>query len=135
MPDDGLRQRVTKLVYENLADRSFRDLLTATAPDGSRPVIVALPADPLRDLLHKLEAVGRAGNVVLPKANGFVVIAISNDDPDDSDEPATLTPDCTVGVFFARVWSDGGEGSYRFIVKGPGTHREGGRAELVALGR
>lgn len=131
---DDLRQRVTKLVYKNLADRAFRELLTATAPDGFRPVVVALPTDPVRNLLHKLEAAGHAANVVMPKANGFVVIAIS-DDVADGEQAARIRPECTVGVFLARVLSDGREGSYRFVVEGPGAHRERGRAELVALGR
>ena len=137
MPDRDPRQHLTETVYRNLADRSFRELLTATVPDGSRPVIVALPTDSVQMLLGKLEAAGGAGNVVVPKANGFVVVAMGKDhDPHAGDgDVAALTHECTVGVFIARVLSDGGEGTYRFVVQGPGTQKGSGRAELVAVGR
>jgi hypothetical protein len=132
--DVDLRERVTRLVYDNLSDRAFRQCLTATAEDGSRPIIVVLPADPMLELVRKVEAAGGAGNIVMPKANGFVVVAVERDAQDDKDA-GLLTPDCTAGVFVARVLADGAGNSYRFAVEGPGERRGTGRAELVALGR
>jgi hypothetical protein len=132
MRDGELRQQVTQLVYRNLADRSFRDLLTASAPDGGRPLVVALPGDPMSDVLGKLDAAGRAANVVTPQANGFFVIAFTTDRGEsdvDEDEPAELTAACTMGVFAARLLGDGGEARYRF------RRRESGQAKLVAVGR
>lgn len=139
MPDvDTLVERalVTRSVYENLADRQFRECLTATAADGSHPIMVVLADDPMRDLLDKLTAVGGIGNVVMPRVNGFLVVSMAADATDDATDDAVenLTPDCTVGVFFARVFSDCG-GSYRFVVEDDGRRRESGHAELVAFGR
>jgi hypothetical protein len=140
MPDGELRQHLTKVVYRNLADRGFRDLLTATAPEGSRPLIVALAGDSMHEVMGKLHAAGNAGNVVVPKANGFLVIAMTADGADqpvqrEDEKPAELTSGCTMGVFAARLLGDGGEGYYRFRTPRSESGRESGQAKLVALGR
>lgn len=131
------RATLTEAVYRRLADRDFRKRLTATARDGSRPIIVALRDDPMRVLLAKLEGAGGSGNVVVPAFNGFLVVSMTTETltetaPDES-EVDELTADCTVGVFMERLTIDEGHAWYRFVVKG--RQRGGaGRAGVVALG-
>ncbi len=131
--DDVDRSDVTEFVYRRLADPCFRERLTATASDGTRPIVVALRDDPMSRLIADLDQLGGSGNVVMPMLNGFVVIAMRADDDDCAGEVHTLTPDCTVGVFCARLQADGDHAVYRFAIEGP-DRRESGRAEVVALG-
>ncbi|HSH61280.1 MAG TPA: hypothetical protein VK988_16890 [Acidimicrobiales bacterium] len=132
--DDVDRSDVTEFVYQRLADPCFRERLTATASDGTRPILVALRDDPMSRLTADLDQLGGSGNVVMPMLNGFVVIAMRADHDDDcADEVHTLTRDCTVGVFVARLQADGDSAVYRFAIEGS-DRREGGRAEVVALG-
>lgn len=72
------RSTLTRYVYQRLAEPDFRQRLTATSPDGSHPIIVALRGDPMAGLLQKLHKAGGAGNVVVPVLNGFVVLAIQS---------------------------------------------------------
>ena len=137
------RNAITKLVSRKLADPSFRERLTAKAPDGSHPITVALREDPMGDLIAKLVAVGDASNVVVPLLNGFVVIAMTTNAVGEgvaggADLPL-LTTDCTVGVFLQRARLDAGGGPiqdavYGFVVEGPNHKANAGRAELVAVG-
>ena len=130
------RSAITELVYRRLADPRFRERLTATAPDGTRPIVVALRDDPVRRVIAEVDALGGSGNVALPMLNGFVVFAVEGDeDAEEVDgEGHLITSECTVGVFFERLRMDGGQGAYRFVIEGPDHRREAGRAELVALG-
>jgi len=132
------RAAITKFVYQRLADPSFRDCLTAKARDGSRPIIVALRDDPVRALLADVAAMGGTANVAIPALNGVVVLAVkpepvrhraSGSEP----KPEYLTADCTVGVFLERLRLDGGEATYRFVVRGPDRKTKHGSAEVVAL--
>lgn len=134
------RAATTRFVYERLARPGFRSRLTATAPDGTRPVIVTMREDPLGVLVDQVRTAGGAGNVVLPTLNGVVVLAVTTVEGDgapDGGLPA-LRSDCTVGVLLARLGLDGllpEEGVvHDFTVVGPDSRTERGRAELIALG-
>jgi hypothetical protein len=131
------RDAVGRFVFGRLAsDAEFRARLTATAPDGSRPILVALPGDRMSSVLANLDAFGGAGNVVVPLYGGVVVLAMRNAaprvvgafEPSDRD----ITPDCTVGVFLQRVSGDADQSGYRFIFEHDG-HTDAGTAELVAI--
>ncbi|MDP8930783.1 MAG: hypothetical protein M3O70_20000 [Actinomycetota bacterium] len=127
---------MTRLVYQRLADPVFRRRLTALAPDGTRPIIVALRDDLMRNLVEKLHHAGGAANVVVPALNGFVVVAMlddpSNDEPSDSEAQA-LSADCTVGVLIERLHIDEGTARYRLASDSGHPHAQGGRAKVVAL--
>lgn len=141
------RAAITKYVYKRLADAAFRDRLTATAPDGTRPIAVALREDPLNPLLKHIRRLGGACNVVVPMLNGIVVIAfdVSVTPPGNArkarskaDETPVLTTACTVGVFVERLRFDAGlsgETTYAFRIQQDLAPDEAvsGRAEVVAL--
>jgi len=52
------RAAITRFMYQRLARPSFRRCLTARAPDGTRPVVVALRDDHVDSLLSKINANG-----------------------------------------------------------------------------
>lgn len=127
------RKTLHRFIHELLGnDPSFRKELRATAPDGSRPVVVALRGDSVSSVLTEVEARGGAGNVIVPWLNGIVAISMSRL-PDDAEEGGAhaITPRCTVGVFLERVFQDGG-GTYEFVLEHSG-HRDRGTAEAVAI--
>ena len=135
------RASITRMVYSRLAtERDFRRRLTAAAPDGIHPIIVALPDQPVDYLLRDLASVGGAANVVIPALNGLVVLAMTQDAADDAGVRSAvprLRSDCTVGVLLTRLHVDlggsPGEMSYRFVVTGPDSAETPTRAEFVAL--
>jgi hypothetical protein len=134
------RAELTKAVYNKLTESRFRERLTATAPDGSRPITVALREDSIRSLLERIELVGGSSNVVVPTLNGFVVISVvgeSGRKRSTDQRPDVLNGHCTVGVFMERLRLDGPHGeavTYLFEVKDRAQKTERGRAELVAVG-
>lgn len=115
---DLRRDDLTRQVYARMVNADFRALLTAVAPDGSRPVVVALPSDLVRDVLPRVESLGGAANLVVPVRNGFMVVGIrSHPDITTRDESALLVDDCTVGLLLSRVMEDmdrGYELAYEF---------------------
>lgn len=139
MPDMD-RAELGRLVYRRLTDSGFRTRLKATAPDGTRPIIVTLRTDPVSTLLGHLAAVGGAGNVVVPTLNGVVILAMQathDIDPPGRDvaEPL-LCDDCTVGVLLERLKLDVTAGQpvlYHFVVAGPGSRVDRAHAEVVAV--
>jgi len=140
------RAAMTRLVYQRLADPGFRRLLHATAPDGTRPIIVVMPDDPILGLLHQVRAAGGSGNVVFPALNGVVVLTMeAASDATSTDiegaegdvTPSPLRSDSTVGVFLERLRLDvafsGPAVSYEFIVEGTDERTERAEAKVVAL--
>jgi hypothetical protein len=129
------RATLRRKVYERLVDPEFRGRLTATAPDGTQPITVALREDHVGALLAEVSALGGAANVVVPALGGFVVLAMTQSHGATGVRRRTkaLTPDCTVGVLVERVKIDDGNATYRFVVEGP-VEQETGSAELVAIG-
>ncbi len=71
------RATLTEMVYSLLSDPTFRRRLTATAPDGSHPVVVVTREDSVSSMLTRLDALGGSGNVVVPVLDGLVVLATS----------------------------------------------------------
>jgi hypothetical protein len=139
------RASLTRMVYRQLTDPQFRDRLTAVTPDGDCPIVVALLDDSVEQLMTRIAASGGAANVVLPKLNGFIVIAIdvalSAQPLDEVTASARdlVRGDCTVGVFLERIKIDvdeaGGEtAAYQVVVNRGGRQVGRGHAELVAIG-
>lgn len=126
------REALTEMVYRRLSNPSFRKRLTARAPDGSHPLVVATRDELVSSVLDRLQSTGGSGNVVAPMLNGLVVLAIhaSSDDDAGDELPASITTDCTLGVLIERMRLDGG-GLHRFVVEGPSPSL--GQAEVVAL--
>lgn len=145
MPD-ATRADVMRLVYQRLANPTFRRCLTATAPDGTRPIIVALRDDPMYDLAVRVRRAGGAANVVVPAHNGFIVLEMVVDSFDSPMDPGAerLAPNCTVGLFIARlhvdattanyVLADANDASHAPRQGSDASHPRGGRARVVALG-
>lgn len=142
MPDMD-RAAMIWLVYQRLARPEFRERLSATAPDGTRPIIVAMRDDPIRTLIDQVKTVGGASNVVFPALNGIMVVAMEAElgsvsiDTRGGITPELLRDDSTVGVIFERLVLDmasgGPEVNYTFVLKGPNERTEHGEAKVVAL--
>jgi hypothetical protein len=134
------RSATTRLLYKRLLDPQFRSLLKAVGSAGVKPLIVALPSDPISYLFDQLRAYDWIGNVIVPALNGFVVFAFdlaadSNADDYQSGSPIALRTDCTVGAFLERLHFDlvaRQHVAYQFEVELSGQPREG-RAELVGI--
>ncbi len=128
------RGALTEMVYRRLSNPSFRERLTARAPDGSHPLVLTTGDELMSSVLQRLEAIGGSGNVVAPMLNGLVVLAVNTRVPDEGgvtdEQPAAITADCTVGVFIERMRFDGA-GLYRLMAEG--TSPSLGRAEVVAV--
>ena len=131
------RARLTERVYRLLSDPTFRRRLTATAPDGSHPVVVVTREDAVSSMLSRLDAVGGSGNVVVPDPAGLVVLAMDAIMPlrKGSKGVLNLTTDCTVGVLVERMRMEMPHGglNLKFAVKGDSATERGGHAEMVAL--
>jgi hypothetical protein len=136
------RSATTKLLYKRLLDPKFRKLVKAADADGAKPLIVALPSDPISYLLDQLRMHDWTGNVVVPALNGFVLFAFDfasgpyrHQDDRAVESPIALRSDCTVGVFLQRLELDlvaRRRVAYQLEVELPGQQREG-RAELIGL--
>jgi hypothetical protein len=128
------RRWLRSYVLRRLADPSFCEGLTAVAPDGSRPVIVALRDDGMTDVLRELHARGGSGNLIVPHFNGYVIVAMTRltgaPDEQHGSEPVALTTECTVGLFVERLKMDGSE-LYYFV--GETDSHDFGTAEVVGL--
>jgi hypothetical protein len=129
------RDQVSSSILKRLTDPAFRKLLTATTPSGEHPVIPALRSDLLGRVLSDVQASGGAGNVVVPIANGYMVIALTTP-PRTVGETTTHRPikaDCTIGLLIARLIDDGCEDgemlTYCLVGSGP----KAARADLVGL--
>lgn len=64
------------MVYSRLATPQFRKRLTAKAPDGTHPILVVLPHEPIGALLDQMNTVSGAANVVVPLKGGLAIIAM-----------------------------------------------------------
>lgn len=78
--DAELRRQVLKDVCLGLPRNEFRHRLTATAEDGTHPIVVALPGDPFTDVRRWVEAFGGTANVVVPDGDGFQVTTVALQD-------------------------------------------------------
>ena len=132
MPDVALldRQAMMELAYRRLRDPLWRARLTAQDADGTRPIVFALPDDSIDEIVNQADGMGGNVNVVLAVLNGIAVFTMEVSRSDEGIDGNLLTSDCTAGLFFQRLVSDGGNAMYCFA----GVERpESGRAELVAL--
>jgi len=130
------RMAISADIAKRLNDPSFRAILSSTAPDGSTPIIPALRSDILRDVLVDVNAAGGAGNVVVPIANGYMVIALKAVAAVHSraKQPPALDPRQTVGVLMARLIEDGGVGAtLTYRIKGLGPNARPARADLLGI--
>lgn len=124
------REQLATAVFRRLArDPGFRVHFSAVAPDGSRPIVVGLPTDPLRRILAELVAVGGSATLVVPYLNGFFIVSMSPGD--GTEECSPVDPECTVGVFVQRLIMD--EPPTEYSVGGGRSKSDGSRAALVAL--
>lgn len=129
------RTRMTRLVYQRLADARFRRCLTAADPDdGTHPIIVALRDDLMRALTEKIGSAGGSANVVIPVLNGFIVLAMECEPGESGPDSEVLTPNCTVGLFVERLHIDDEGTTYHLADEDERPRPESGRARLVALG-
>ena len=122
-------------VLSRMGDPAFRNLLCAVAPDGSHPLIPAFKSDTLHGVLSDVQASGGAGNVVVPLANGFMIIAMSTSSRSVG-ETATHPPldvNCTIGVLLARLVQDGREDGEARTYCLVGTGAEAARADLAGI--
>ncbi len=133
------RAAINRMVFHKLSDRAFRQRLTAVAPDGTRPIVAALPSDQLSELIGPIVAVGGGANIVVPWLNGILAFTLfvehrPDDVPADVDVEGHLG-DCTLGVFLARLLVDGGGGRFAYAVTftDVGGEPTQARAELVAV--
>lgn len=136
MPDMD-RADLTRMIYRKLLDPRFRHRLSARDTEGSHPILVAMRTDRMMAMLHQVESVGGAANVIVPSLNGFLVLAVEADEtPDDAPGAVpTLDAASTVGAFLELLRLEvpsGDNYSCRFVVDG--TQPESGFAELVAIG-
>jgi hypothetical protein len=130
---DMNREIATKVVYDRLRDPSFRSHLTGVAPDGSKPIAVAMLDDRFVDLAAQTVSNGGVTNVLIfmddNKILGVTLSTIeSSGVPDDGCEALS---DCTVGLFVARMLQD--RGTSKYSVRLASQVVSDGVAELVSL--
>lgn len=128
---DEKRTALPRLIYRRLKDPSFRRRLTV-GPDGSRPIVVALPTDLMLDVVKRTVDSGGMINVVVPYLNGAVIFTVRAEVEAGADaKTAQLKDDCTVGLLLERVRLTS-EPAFHFVVDS-GNEPQRGEAELVAL--
>jgi len=59
------RLRLTRVVGKLLLHRSFRDALPPLREDGSRPFVVGLPGDTLRQIAERVAALGGDAHLIV----------------------------------------------------------------------
>jgi len=110
---DDRHKDIAREALGRLAERSFRNKLTAIAPDLSRPVIPALRDDPFYRVVEQVNRSGGAGNVVVPFASGLVILAlhVTHVSRDEANDHPLLSADVTVGLVLTRFLQDVDEGA------------------------
>lgn len=139
MPDMD-RATATRFVYGRLADPRFRRRLTATAPDGSHPIVVCLPEDRFDTLVQQVSARGGAVNVIVPSLGGIIGIDLRIKQSETTalgsrNTGSRLADDCTVGLFVERLKIDVSgveKAGYTFVVE-TDARLDRGSAKVVAL--
>ena len=130
---DMNREIATKVVYDRLRDPSFRHHLTGVAPDGSKPIAVAMLEDRFVDLAAQTVSNGGVTNVLIfMDDNKILGVTLSTVQSSGApDQECEALSDCTVGVFIARLLQD--RGSSKYSVRLSSEVMSDGLAELVSL--
>ena len=105
------REEIARAIAKRLIEPEFAALLTAVAPDGTKPVIPALVTDKLADVKEQLDAAGGTGNVVVPFANTIAILVMKRAPVRVRKHlPPVLDGESTMGLFIARIAQDAPNG-------------------------
>jgi len=74
MDDENRRSDVSKRLGRAMLLDPEQSGLTAQAPDGTRPVVIALPEDLVSVVAKHVHATGRVANVVVPDGSRLLVV-------------------------------------------------------------
>ncbi len=95
------RSAATRTVYEHLRRAAFRECLTVQDGEGDRPVVIALPNDPIVNVLIQVKAAGGRSNVVMARPLDLLVFAVAGNDKDPT---SVQMPVCgTIGEFIENA--------------------------------
>lgn len=111
------RLRLTREVGKLLLHRSFRDALPPLRKDGSRPFVVGLPEDTLRQVAERVAALGGDAHLIVmtpthrPGTGRVQVLRITageNKQPGDLDESheSPVSEDCTLAMLMSAIEVD-----------------------------
>lgn len=102
MSSEPTRQDVIRLLGRALPLPPEQSGLTARSADGSRPIVVALPADPVSAVIERLrEFPGGRANVVAPRDGRIVVLVMAHDGHDSRPDDQVLHPDANLGMLLS----------------------------------
>lgn len=131
------RAAINRMVVQKLVDPEFRRRLTATAPDGTRPIIVGLRTDMMSEIIVSTVRLGGAANIAVPWLNGILIYTLTAERGHKVSKAGRSghIGDCSLGVFLERLRCDGNDDQtsvYAFTFDGPEQPNQA-RAELVAV--
>lgn len=92
------RDTAVRRVMRSVSRRVMVTPLPVQAPDGSYPVIVALPDDTMGSIELRRDRIGRDVNIVVAYPERMAVIAMRDG---QSDDPAEVSPSSTIGMLVA----------------------------------
>lgn len=106
------REQLAAEVAKLMINPDFARHLTASAPDGSHPIIPAFPSDKVSDVVREIqEAMGGEANIVVHFLNTFTVVPIKMVRTGSTERPiASLPSDTTIGLLVARIAEDARQG-------------------------
>lgn len=97
------RHSAARRVLKSIAVGPKKINLPFTAPDGSKPIVVATPAEYLSDVIARVEAAGGSANVVLAEAKSFVVFTLMGSESDTVDDAVeSVNTDMSMGMLWLK---------------------------------
>ncbi len=113
------RNEATQRIMKALARLVATEPLPVRLDDGSSPVVIAVPEEPVKDMLDRLHRAGGAANVVIDYVDSFSVVSFySSDIPNAaSDDPADVHHNSNVGMLIDWIHAQP-DGSAAFRMNG-----------------
>ena len=97
------RDDATRRVMKTIALKSPPVQLPYTAEDGTKPLVVALPAELISDVISRVVSVGGHSNIAIAFATNFYLIVIDSGGRKKGDAEMEVTQDISMGMFLLKL--------------------------------
>ncbi|WP_419819220.1 hypothetical protein [Glaciibacter flavus] len=103
---DDRRASLNRKIMKAIATGSVRVAMPYRSPDGTFPVVVALPNDNMSDVAARVIATGGPVNLVIASANSFRVIQMGKipaDEIDNGEPTDEINQELSLGMFLIAL--------------------------------
>jgi hypothetical protein len=102
------RDSATRRVMKTIARTFDHETLPLVLPDGSRPIVVALPNETISEVVSRVMSIGGRANVAVAFADRFQTFVMNNN-ASTSLKVIEITQDISVGYFLIRLEQNPGK--------------------------